>query len=141
MTSMRGHRTARLAFQRVKARSSEQGAKEYASLAYKLPSMVLQNGLAQSTGFLLAKAANTPAHRQLHEDLLHVLQGVEASSAPNFEAFHEEVLATDLQQCILLTRRTLEVGAWLKRYAQALIGIGENSSAPGTSAQGGSRDA
>lgn len=141
MSRMRAHRTARLAFQRVKVRSEEGNAKEYARLAYKLPSMVLQNGLAQSTGFLLAKAATSLTHRQLHEDLLHVLQGVEASSATDFETFHEEVLATDLQQCILLTRRTLEVGAWLKRYAQALIGIGESSPPPDSEAQGGSRDA
>lgn len=141
MSNMRKHKAARLAFQRVKARSDEKNAKEYASLAYKLPGLVLQNGLAQSSGFLLAKATKNVAHRQLHEDLLYVLRGLDASRAADFAAFHEQVLETDLQESILLTRQTLEAGAWLKRYAQALIGIDEDSPATDKVEHGGATDA
>ena len=83
--------------------------------------MILENGLAQATGFLLAKGR--PEHCALLDDLSAVLHAAGAIIEPDGQAFHETVIASDLEQTIRLTRRTLEASAWIKRYVQGILRV------------------
>ena len=95
--------------------------KKYGALAHKLPSMILQNGLAQTTGFLLAKGK--PEHCALLEDLRAVLHATETTVAGDREGLHKEIVSSDLDRILILTRASLEAGGWLKRYAQGVLGV------------------
>ena len=94
---------------------------KYGALAHKLPGALLENGLAQTTGFLLAKG--NPEHHALLEDLLAVLRAAEVTAAVDGRSLHQEVIDSDLGRTLILTRRSLEAGGWLKRYAQGVLGI------------------
>ena len=124
---VRTHAVAKAAFACVTRRreridgAREVDAKRYGALAHKLPGMLLENGLAQTTGFLLAKAR--PEHHALLDDLQAVLRAAEATSAADGPGLHREVLDADLARTMILTRRSLEAGGWLKRYAQGVLGV------------------
>ena len=98
-------------------------ARKYGALAHRLPGMLLENGLAQTTGFLLAKAKARPEHHALLDDLQAVLRAAEATSAADGPGLHREVLDADLARTMILTRRYLEAGGWLKRYSQGVLGV------------------
>ena len=138
---VRTHAVAKAAFACVtRRREGIDGAREvdagkYGALAHKLPGMLLENGLAQTTGFLLAKAR--PEHQALLDDLQAVLRAAEATSAADGPGLHREVLDADLARTMILTRRSLEAGGWLKRYAQGVLGVdatGERTTDTGPSA-------
>ena len=124
---VRTHAVAKAAFACVTRRregidgAGEVNARRYGALAHKLPGMLLENGLAQTTGFLLAKARHE--HHALLDDLQAVLRAAEATSAANGPDLHREVLDADLARTMILTRRSLEAGGWLKRYAQGVLGV------------------
>lgn len=124
---VRTHAVAKAAFACVtRRREGIDGAREvdpkrYGALAHKLPGMLLENGLAQTTGFLLAKAR--PEHHALLDDLQAVLRAAETTSAADGPGLHREVLDADLARTMILTRRSLEAGGWLKRYSQGVLGV------------------
>ncbi len=124
MPKIRTHRVAQAAYQRVSAREDATFKKEYGALLHKLPGMILQNGLAQATGFLLAKSKGTDAHRAVLDDLRQVLQATGVTNTASAELLHQAVIAADLAQTLLLTRRALEASGWLKRYAQGVLRVG-----------------
>lgn len=131
MTELRSHTLARAAYERVTARQAAAFKQEYGALAHKFPGMILQNGLAQATGFLLAKGAATDKlgrlkdseHYALLDDLLALLRTLGASDATNRTQLHEQIIAADLAATLLLTRRALEASGWMKRYVQGALGI------------------
>lgn len=131
MTELRSHTLARVAYERVTARKEAPFKKEYGALAHKFPGTILQNGLAQATGFLLAKGAATdklgrlkdPEHYALLDDLLALLRTLGASHAMDRTQLHEQIIAADLATTLLLTRRALEASSWMKRYVQGALGI------------------
>ena len=93
--------------------------KEYKGRADGFPVMVLQAGLAQAVGFMLAKAkdkagARTPYGRYL-DDLAAVISGVGG------EAFQQKVVQAPLPEYRRLTRETLAVAGWFKRFGQAYL--------------------
>jgi CRISPR-associated protein Cmr5 len=112
---LRGHAVAKKAYQRVEARLKFEKKKEYGSLAHKLPVLILQNGLAQATGFLLAKGKDE--HLALLDDLAHLLGDAGGKT------LHQTVIAADVAQTMLLTRRGLEAAGWLKRYVQGVLKV------------------
>ena len=126
---IRAHEIAKATYKRIAARreveTGERGNdKDYSALAHKLPSMILMNGLAQTTGFLLAKGTKeTSEHHVLLDDLCAVLRIIEATNAINGQDFHREVIEADFDQTLLLTRRSLEASGWLKRYVQGVLGV------------------
>lgn len=71
MTKIRTHEVATAAYTVVFARNGAQCKKKYGALAHKLPGLILQNGLAQATGFPLAKGKEE--HLALLDDLRQVL--------------------------------------------------------------------
>ena len=124
---VRMHAVATAAYTRVaRHRDGTDGTpgvdvKKYGALAHKLPGMILQNGLAQTTGFLLAK--RRPEHCALLEDLRAVLHATETTAASDREGLHKEIVNSDLDRILILTRASLEASSWLKRYAQGVLGI------------------
>lgn len=118
---MRGHVVAQKAYDCVNVRINFDRKKEYGSLAHKLPVLILQNGLAQATGFLLAK--NTDAHLALMDDLAAVLGKQAAGAQSAGKILHAEIIQADVTQTMLLTRRSLEAAGWLKRYVQGVLKV------------------
>ena len=117
----RTHAVAVKAYECVAAHANapRKSRKEYRALAYSLPGMILQNGLAQATGFLLAKGKDE--HRALLNDLNAVLQSSRASTAPDGEELHKSIIDSGLDQTMRLTRQSLEASGWIKRYAQGVL--------------------
>ncbi len=124
---VRSHAVAKAAYECVAGRRDEKQVRrtldngKYGALAHKLPGMILENGLSQATGFLLAKG--NAEHRALLDDLCAVLQAAETTAAADGPGLHQEIIAADLNRTLILTRRSLEASGWLKRYAQGVLGV------------------
>lgn len=126
---VRTHAVARAAYECVARRRDEKGRhgvdkEKYGALAHKLPGMILENGLAQATGFLLAKG--TPEHsehRALLDDLSATLRAAETTTASDGSHLHQEIIDSDVDRTLMLTRRSLEAAGWLKRYAQGVLRV------------------
>lgn len=121
----RSQKYARAAFTRVEKRQHEAIAAKYGALALNFPVMVLQSGLAQATGFLLAKGLRDE-HKAFLNDLADVLVetatlSLEAENGQRGESLHRHVLASDLATYQHLTRCVLDAAGWFKRYAQAVL--------------------
>jgi CRISPR-associated protein Cmr5 len=121
LPELRSHRVARAAYERVEARRNDDRRKKYGALTHKLPGMILQNGLSQATGFLLAKGE--PHHLALLGDLALVLRSVGVTQTDNPQALHQQIIGADLETTLLLTRRSLEAAGWMKRYVQGVLRI------------------
>ena len=118
---VRTHKVARAAYERVAApaRKDAEYRKKYAALAHKLPGMILQNGLAQATGFLVAKAGDE--HFALLDDLCFVMSQA-GVVGPN-DRLHETVIGADVRQTMRLTRSALDASGWIKRYVQGVLRV------------------
>jgi len=124
MIRMRTHAVAKAAYEKVELRRSLPDPKKYGALAHKLPGMILQNGLAQATGFLLAKGAKAAEHIQLLDDLNAVLRAGGTLDKPNGEELHRAIIAAGVTETLKLTRHALEASAWIKRYVQGVLRVG-----------------
>lgn len=120
---MRAHCVAAAAYERVAARQTADNTKKYGAIVHKLPGMILQNGLAQATGFLLAKGSSAPEHLLVLDDLNAVLCAGDAVKTSDRDTLHRQIIAADLQQTLKLTRQALEAAGWLKRYVQGLLRV------------------
>lgn len=125
MIQIRTHAVASTAYDRVCARRDDPKKKEYGALAHKLPGMILQNGLAQATGFMLAK--NEREHQFLLEDLNAVLVETGSVSTATGPALHDLVIQSDLAGTVNLTRRSLEASGWIKHYVQGVLRLDPTS--------------
>ena len=123
MIAARTHAVAAAAYERVSAHKDDPRRKEYRALAHSLPGMILQNGLAQATGFLLAKGKGE--HKALLDDLNDVLRFAKASDVADGQALHQLVIDADLARTMRLTRESLQASGWIKRYAQGVLGEDE----------------
>lgn len=121
--NVRAHRVAKAAYACVEARKNETNKKKYGAIAHKLPGMILQNGLAQATGFLLAKGAGAPEHLMLLDDLTAVLRAGGALDVASGDALHQEIIGADLAKTLKLTRAALEASGWIKRYVQGVLRV------------------
>jgi CRISPR-associated protein Cmr5 len=117
----RSHRTAQAAYDRVEARLAFEEKKAYGALAHKLPVLVLQNGLAQATGFLLAKGKDE--HIALLGDLARVLGYADAGANKAHQSLHEAAINADTSETMRLTRRALEASGWIKRCVQGVLKV------------------
>lgn len=128
---IRSHRVAKAAYACVEARADTPNRKKYGAIAHKLPGMILQNGLAQSTGFLLAKGSGAPEHLMLLDDLKDVLRAGGALVVDDRMALHQAILDANLLETVKYTRAALEASAWIKRYVQGVLKVsatGDSSS-------------
>ena len=120
---IRSHQMASSAFNAVEARSAStsKARKEYGALAHKLPGMILQNGMAQATGFFLAKG--TAQHIAVLADLLTVLRAAGVTQVNSPGDLHQQIINADLATTMRLTRYALDASAWIKRYVQGVLGL------------------
>ena len=86
---------------------------KYRTLALTFPTMILQSGLSQAVGFLLAKGND--------EHLMLLMHLAELLHYPNEDILHREILSANLAKYQLLTRKALDASSWIKRYTQALL--------------------
>ena len=121
MIAVRTHAVATAAYEQVDKRRQDPDRKAYGALAHKLPGMILQNGLAQATGFLLAKGK--AEHLALLADLNAVLHASGEVATGDGPALHQTVIGSDLSQTLVLTRRSLEAAGWIKRYVQGVLRV------------------
>lgn len=120
-TKPRSHQVAQVAYNRVSARNDFDAKKKYGALTHKLPVLILQNGLAQATGFLIAKGKDE--HIALLNDLAQVLRESGEAGCADGQALHQTVIAADTLKTMHLTRRALEASGWMKRYVQGVLKI------------------
>ncbi len=96
---------------------------KYRTLALNFPTMILQSGLSQAVGFLLAKSQSKDDKNSdsEHKILLQHLEKLLKDSYDNKQTFHNAILSANLSQYQLLTRKALDATSTLKRYTQALL--------------------
>lgn len=126
MMESRSQKIAIEAFARIKDKEhqsyTEEAKKKYATLVHKLPAMLLQNGLTQTTGFLLAK--NEAHHSDLLTDLRLVIEALATHQYQDNVTFHEAIIHLELPQTLAMTRNALAISGWLRRYVQGVWNIG-----------------
>lgn len=125
---LRNQIIAQTSYQQVtKLKESEDETlhKNYATIVHKLPTMILQNGLPQATGFLLAKASSEKAHDTLLKHLLVVFKQIDNDfeGLEDIKKFHEIIIDSELKQIMRYTREALEISGWLRRYVQGILKI------------------
>lgn len=111
---IRTHDYAKQAYLLVESIKDSEIEAKYRTLALNFPIMIMQSGLAQAIGFLMAK--NKAEHQKL---LLHVANLL---NKKDDKVLHDEILSSDITQYQLLTRKALDASGWLKRYTEALLG-------------------
>jgi CRISPR-associated protein Cmr5 len=89
-------------------------AGEYKRRCHQFPAFVLQCGLAQAVAFFAAKATDNDAYKTF-------LEHVAAVHNKNRADFVKEVREAQISEYMRLTRRTLDVTIFFKRFAEALI--------------------
>ncbi|WCN19469.1 type III-B CRISPR module-associated protein Cmr5 [Marinomonas mediterranea MMB-1] len=125
--SVRQHKIAEAAYDCVNKRIEEGiDQKKYAALANKLPNLILQNGLAQATGFLMAKNESTNEHKKLLNDLAFVVNSghLENQNTPNSDngkELHQQIIQSDMTKFMQLTQQSLDASGALRRYVQGLM--------------------
>ena len=115
-TQTRTQKMALAAFQAVERRHKTDIEAEYRTLALNFPSMILQSGLTQAIGFMLAKGKEE--HQAYLDDLVEVLADSTVKSRADL---HQKILTAPVRDYQLLTRVLLDASSWLKRYTQALL--------------------
>ena len=109
----RDQKYAKAAYPKVEHQKGKDTEKSYRTVALNFPVMILQSGLTQSIGFLLAK--NKAEHQAYLQDLAEIL------GLKNAKNLHDTVIKSNLRDYQQHTRKTLEAAAWLKRYTQAML--------------------
>lgn len=117
---VRTHKYAERAYPLVNSIKGTDIEAKYRTLALTFPTMIMQSGLAQAIGFLMAKAKDGEHHRELLSHIAKLLNYVDEGRG-NDRALHEDVLRSDVTRYQLLTRKAIEASSWLKRYTQALL--------------------
>lgn len=128
---IRTQKYAQIAYPLVEAIQGHEIEAKYRTLALNFPTMILQSGLAQAIGFLMAK------DKQEHKVLLsHIVVLVNKNESPDMNQmclkqtddikkmtknFHDKVVDSNITDYQLYTRKAIEASSWLKRYTQALL--------------------
>ena len=99
--------------------------KEYGALIHKLPTLILHNGLCQTTGFLLAKASDQNAFQQVLHDFSLIFHTVETTVPAMGDSLHQAFISADVYQTMHYTRTALTVSEWLRRSVQGIFGEDE----------------
>ena len=84
-------------------------------MAHKFPVLVRQAGLIQTLAFVHTRGKD--AHKLLLADLAHVV------AAQSADEFIRKCREADLTTYMWLTRQTLSVLEWFKRFAQSVLDV------------------
>lgn len=106
---------AEKSLKKIEAIKGKDTAKEYKSRCDGFPVMVMQAGLAQAVGFMLAKGAKDPVYSQYLDSLASVMGEADGKT------FHARIIAAQLPDYRNLTRQTLNAAGWFKRFGQAYL--------------------
>lgn len=125
------------AFNKVNEMQSHEFMGKYRTQALGLPSMIMQSGLMQTIGFYLAKGnikvnnnnnqesktEGKNEYRFLLEHLISVLGYTDSDnvSSDTISKFHKQIYESSITEYQILTRKSLEASAWIRRYTQALL--------------------
>jgi len=108
----RDQRRAEAAFKRVQARDGSDQEADYKRFAKRFPALILNAGLAQAVAF----AESKPKNQALLDDIASAID--EGSPRSSYAL---DVRTCGIERYQWLTRETLAVAGWLKRYAEALL--------------------
>lgn len=112
---MRHQKIVEKAFECVNKRNTEDLKREYATVAHKLPVQILQNGLTQALGFLLAKGRKE--HTALLQDLSYIL------GFADFDTLHKSAIKANNLETMKLTRDSIQASATIKRFVQGILKV------------------
>lgn len=107
---IRTQKYAQIAYKLVEAVKGSTMEAKYRTLALNMPTMIMQSGLSQVIGFLMAK--NESHHKEMLEHLETLL---------NSRPLHKDVIQSDVKHYQNLSRQAIEAASWLKRYTQAML--------------------
>jgi len=117
----RAQRQAEAALAKVDAiRADDKLRDDYKSRADSFPVMVMQAGLAQAVGFMQAKRNDKQAYGRYIDDLAAVLGQHDGA------VLQKTAISAPLPEYRRLTRETLAVAGWFKRFGQAYLGAKAN---------------
>lgn len=129
MSKFRSQQMAQAAYPLVARLQRSNVESKYRTLALNFPSMILQSGLSQSIGFLMAKGKfveKTETEKANDEfclllnHLAELLSNDKESQMCGYD-LHQLVLKASVTEYQLLTRKALDASTCLKRYTQALL--------------------
>ena len=106
---------AEKSLKKIQAIKGKETAKDYKSRCDNFPVMVMQAGIAQAVGFMLAKGKENQAYSQYLNDLASVMGEADGT------AFHAKIIAVQIPDYRKLTRETLNAAGWFKRFGQAYL--------------------
>ncbi len=106
---------AEKSLKKIEAIKGKDTAKEYKSRCDNFPVMVMQAGLAQAVGFMLAKGKDNNAYSQYLNDLASVMGVADGKN------FHDKIIAAQRADYRRLSRETLNAAGWFKRFGQAYL--------------------
>jgi CRISPR-associated protein Cmr5 len=106
---------AEKALNKINDIKNKSDSKEYKSRCDNFPVMVMQSGIAQAVGFMLAKGTGGNAYSQYLNDLASVM------GEKNGKDFHAKIIAAQIPDYRRLTRETLNAAGWFKRFGQAYL--------------------
>lgn len=129
MSKFRSQKMAQDAYSLVTDIKGKEVESKYRTLALTFSSMILQSGLSQATGFLLAKGKfleKTEIERANNEFCLllnHLaeLLSDDKTNKMRGDDLHQLVLNASITEYQLLTRKALDASTCLKRYTEALL--------------------
>jgi CRISPR-associated protein Cmr5 len=126
MRTLEQERMAR-AYEFVRDAKTSGVAKEYKSLAQKLPSMITGNGLLTTLAFLKSKAKKEKGKKNAHLILLEQFCDYMAerfslnSEEDRYESLKERLLGAEVDEYLYMSREALNFAVWLKRIAEGEI--------------------
>jgi CRISPR-associated protein Cmr5 len=100
-------------------------AKAYGGMAQKLPGLIRTAGLAQALAFFESKtkADQNQPPSPAREMLDHLAKIVMSKPEITIATMANEVRHVELREYMRLTRRTLEVCLWFKRFAESKLDV------------------
>ncbi len=114
----RKQRLAKAVWEKVPEKSASD-ADVYGKWAHKLPVLIRSAGLAHALAFADSKAAKEAEKKMLKDFCVVVSENPQTTT----ELFGTDVRNAPLQEYMRLTRRSLEVCVWFKRFAESKLGV------------------
>ncbi len=121
----REQRRAELVYERLKPYASrDQSYRDnYGSMALRFPALVRSAGLVQALAFVNSRGKDE--HRDFVYDLAAVLAKLNQQDKKDreqaFKWLFEQARTADLPHYLHLTRETLAVADWFKRFSQSIL--------------------
>lgn len=118
----RDQRRAQLVYENTRSIENRPFAKKYGGLALPAATLIRQCGLVQALAFYEAKAEDH--HRQFVAHLQQELTQLGfLSTEPGGPELREQAMRCDVTEYMRLTKETLALCQWHKRFAQSILKV------------------